>query len=126
MGHGEQGDRGREEERLGAGQEDQQELVAKGRPQRRPLHRLALAVQTIRVRSPGGGHSSPAERGRKPHQIEQQPEPQQIGQQPEPQQVEQQPGPEPLGEQPEPQWQPQELQPAELEQPIEKQPPPEQ
>jgi hypothetical protein len=116
MGHGEQGDRGREEERLGTGQEDEQELVAKGRPERRPLHRIALAVQTIRGRSPGRSHSSPAERRRKPQQIEQQPEPQQIQQQ----------GPEPLGEQPEPQWQPQELQPAELEQPIEKQPPPEQ
>ena len=57
MGHSEQGDGRREEERLRPREEDQHELVPEGRPDRGSRFGVAFEVGTVGVGAQGGGHA---------------------------------------------------------------------
>jgi hypothetical protein len=60
MGDGQQGDRRRQEERLGPREEDVEELVEEGRPPRRPGIGLAAEIGPVGLGAEGGGYPEAA------------------------------------------------------------------
>jgi hypothetical protein len=79
LGNGEQGNRGRKEERIGPGQENQSELIPERRQEGRQSFGIALEVVAF-VRGSEGGFDSETQ-SRRPQEHEPQPverQPQQI------------------------------------------------
>jgi hypothetical protein len=70
VGDGEQGNRWRKEERIRSRQEDQQELLAQGRPDRRTGCGLAIQVVAFGFGEEGCRHSAASSRWAQRHEPE--------------------------------------------------------